>query len=171
METGWQRWVLIEESFPISTCFCQDVEKYNWIGCLKDYWNINWMSGMFDYDTKLIPPDPDFFSAGISIDSDDKWDWSRPECYVDLQRTAQVHHQGERGDFHRSSEVKHRLADPAEDSLRHDQTWQGWNCETDEQERLRGLLPPSRGTIRQRRTSGGEKWPQGGSGGSEAVWS
>ena len=50
----------------------EDVEKYSWIGCLKDYWNINWMSGMFDYDTKLIPPDPDFFSAGISIDSDDK---------------------------------------------------------------------------------------------------
>ena len=52
------------------------MEKYGWTGCLKDYWNINWMSGMFDYDTKLIPPDPDFFSAGISIDSDDKWDQS-----------------------------------------------------------------------------------------------
>ena len=63
---------MIEENFPISNCFVEDVEKYSWIGCLKDYWNINWMSGMFDYDTKLIPPDPDFFSAGISIDSDDK---------------------------------------------------------------------------------------------------
>ena len=50
------------------------MQKYNWIGCLKDYWNVNWMTGMFDYDTKLIPPDPDFFSSGISIDSDDKSD-------------------------------------------------------------------------------------------------
>ena len=30
------------------------------------------MSGIFDYDTNLIPPDPDFFSSGISLESDDK---------------------------------------------------------------------------------------------------
>ena len=74
---------------------------------------------------------------------------------------CQVHHQGAGGDVHRGAEVSHRVADPTEDSLRPGQAGQGRHCEADEQERVRGLLPPARGTSRQGRPPGGEEWQEG----------
>ena len=43
--------------------------KKSW---LQEFWDRITMKQLFEYNHKLIPPDPDFFSAGISFESDDK---------------------------------------------------------------------------------------------------
>ena len=43
--------------------------KKSW---LQEVWDRITLKQLFEYNHKLIPPDPDFFSAGISFESDDK---------------------------------------------------------------------------------------------------
>ena len=45
------------------------VRKQSWFQDFKDTVSLK---SLFAYNNKLIPPDPDFFSAGISFESDDK---------------------------------------------------------------------------------------------------
>ena len=49
------------------------VRKQSWFQDFKDTVSLK---SLFAYNNKLIPPDPDFFSAGISFESDDKWEFS-----------------------------------------------------------------------------------------------
>ena len=46
--------------------------KKNWC---QEFWDRITLKQLFEYNHKLIPPDPDFFSAGVSFESDDKYEY------------------------------------------------------------------------------------------------
>ena len=48
------------------------------------------MSSIFSFNHKLIPPDPDFFSSGLSFESDDKYIMKDREDYFTGAQRAQI---------------------------------------------------------------------------------